>query len=43
MKQIKYEERLKQYEAEKRIIEQTALTSKEYEEAIKKAAERWRI
>jgi len=38
-----YEDRLRQYEAEKRRIMATATTPSEYQQLIKAAAKKWRI
>lgn len=38
-----YEERLRQYEQEKAKFRMQPLTDKEYEEAIKKLVDKWRL
>ena len=40
---MSYTERLKCYEEEKRQLQNTNLTVKEYEKAIKKLADKWKI
>ena len=38
-----YEERLQRYEQEKAKLRMQPLTNKEYEEAIKKLVDKWRL
>lgn len=38
-----YQERIKQYEREKAKLRLQPLTDKEYEEAIKKLVDKWRL
>lgn len=38
-----YYERLRNYEAEKRLLTEKSLTPKQYQAAVKKLAEKWRI
>lgn len=40
---MSYTERLRQYEQEKAKLRMQPLTEKEYEQAIKKLADKWRI
>ena len=40
---MSYQERLKKYEEEKRQLQNTNLSAKEYEKEIKKLADKWKI
>ena len=40
---MSYNERLKCYEEEKRLLRKTNLNGKEYEKAVKKLADKWKI
>lgn len=40
---MSYEERLRHYETEKRQLWSTNLTVRDYEKALKKLAEKWKI
>lgn len=40
---MKYEDRLREYEKEKAKLRMQPLSDKEYEQAIKKLADKWRI
>ena len=38
-----YFDRLRNYEAEKRLLTEKNLTPKQYQQAVKRLAEKWRI
>lgn len=43
MRYLSYEERIRRYEQDKARLRQQPLTDKEYEQAVKKLADKWRV
>lgn len=43
MKSLSYEERLRGYERDKAKLRMQPLTDKEYEQAVRKLADKWRV
>ena len=43
MKILNYQERLRRYEQEKKLLQQQNLTGVEYMQAIKRLADKWKV